>query len=96
MPFGPGTEKAWSVLDRALGKGSPFPGFKGGSVFKNLEGRLPALDSGGNPMNYTEWDVNPFIKGVNRGTERVVIGSDGSAYYTGDHYESFLQFWGPR
>jgi len=47
-------------------------------------------------MNYTEWDVNPFIKGVNRGTERVVIGSDGSAYYTGDHYESFLQFWGPR
>jgi len=95
IPFGPGTEKAWSVLDRALGKGSPFPGFKGGSIFKNLEGQLPALDSGGNPMNYTEWDVNPFIKGVNRGPERVVIGGDGSAYYTGDHYETFLQFWGP-
>lgn len=41
--------------------------------------------------------LNPYVKGVDRGLERLVTGSDGSAYYTGDHYGSFLQFWGaPR
>jgi len=95
VAFGPGTDKAWSVLDRVLAKGSPFPGFKGGSIFKNREGRLPHLDEDGVPITYREWDVNPYTKGVNRGEERLVTGSDGSAYYTGDHYDTFLQFWGP-
>jgi guanyl-specific ribonuclease Sa len=47
---------------------------------------LPKTDSNGNPINYKEYDVNPYQKGVNRGTERIVIGSDGKAYYTNDHY----------
>jgi ribonuclease T1 len=75
-------------------KGSPLQGYKGGSVFNNLEGRLPSVDETGNPITYREWDVNPYVKGVDRGPERLVTGNDGSAYYTGDHYESFLQFWG--
>lgn len=78
-------------------KGSPLQGYKGGSVFKNLgtpEGRLPSVDETGNPISYREWDVNPYVKGVDRGPERLVTGSEGSAYYTGDHYGSFLQFWG--
>lgn len=95
IPFGPGTEKAWSVLERVNAKGSPLPGYKGGSVFKNAEGRLPGADGAGKPISYRDWDVNPYTKGVDRGAERVVTGSDGSAYYTGDHYGSFLQFWGP-
>ncbi|MBK6871584.1 MAG: hypothetical protein IPK24_17880 [Kineosporiaceae bacterium] len=35
-------------------------------------------------------DVNPYTKGVDRGTERIVTGSDGSAYRTNDHYDTFL------
>lgn len=96
VPFGPGTEKAWNVFDRVTAKGSPSPGFKGGGVFKNAEGRLPGFDGAGNPVSYREWDVNPYVKGVDRGAERVVTGSDGAAYYTGDHYDSFLQFSGPK
>ena len=95
IPVGPGTEKAWNVLARVNAKGSPMPGYKGGSVFENAAGRLPGVDGAGNPISYREWDVNPYTKGVDRGPERVVTGSDGSAYFTGDHYDSFLQFWGP-
>jgi guanyl-specific ribonuclease Sa len=95
VPFGPGSEKAWNVLDRVMEKGSPPQGYKGGSVFNNLKGRLPSVDGAGNPIAYREWDVNPYVKGVDRGPERLVTGGNGSAYYTGDHYDSFLQFWGP-
>jgi guanyl-specific ribonuclease Sa len=77
-----------------LAKGSPLPGYKGGSVFQNSGGVLPGVDGAGNAITYREWDVNPYVKGVDRGPERLVTGSDGSAYYTGDHYGSFLQFWG--
>ncbi len=45
-------------------------------------------DAQGNPISYKEYDVNPYQKGVNRGTERVVIGN-GKAYYTNDHYINF-------
>lgn len=41
-------------------------------------------------ITYREWDVNPKIKGVDRGEERLVTGSDGSAYYTADHYQTFI------
>lgn len=94
IAFGPGTEKAWSVFDRVRAKGAPTPGYKGGSVFENLEGRLPGADGAGNAISYREWDVNPYVKGVDRGPQRLVTCSDGSAHYTGDHYGSFLQFWG--
>jgi guanyl-specific ribonuclease Sa len=36
----------------------------------------------------------PRVPGQNRGTERIVVGSDGSAYYTNDHYQSFTQIRG--
>ncbi|WP_156160617.1 RHS repeat-associated core domain-containing protein [Demequina soli] len=91
LPIGPGSEKAWTVLNRVDGKGSPLPGYKGGRVFENTQGKLP--ESPG--LTYREWDVNPFVKGGNRGAERIVTGSDGSAYWTGDHYDSFLIFRGP-
>jgi guanyl-specific ribonuclease Sa len=71
------------------------PGFRGGELFKN-DGRrggqrLPVADEAGNPIKYQEWDVNPHQRGVNRGAERLVTGSDGKAYYTRDHYETFTQ-----
>lgn len=41
VPIGPGSEKAWSILNRVDAKGSPLQESKGGSVFKNTDGKLP-------------------------------------------------------
>ncbi|MFV0459645.1 MAG: ribonuclease domain-containing protein [Actinomycetales bacterium] len=90
LPIGPGSEKAWTVLNRVGAKGAPLPGYKGGSVFKNWQGRLPETPG----VTYREWDVNPYAKGVNLGPERIVTGSDGSAYWTGNPYDTFLMFRG--
>ncbi|MEJ7652227.1 MAG: ribonuclease domain-containing protein [Chloroflexia bacterium] len=40
-------------------------------------------------MTYREWDVNPSLSNDKRGLERLGTGSDGSAYYTSDHYHTF-------
>jgi guanyl-specific ribonuclease Sa len=65
------------------------PGTKGGSSFENREGRLPATDASGRPIIYQEWDVNPKVPGQGRDAQRIVTGSDGSAWYTDGHYGSF-------
>jgi guanyl-specific ribonuclease Sa len=67
------------------------PGTKGGERFGNREGRLPDSDSAGRPLTYREWDVNPKRSGRSRDAERIVTGSDGSVWYTGDHYETFTR-----
>lgn len=84
-------ESAQKVLDYVeTHEGEAPPGYIGGRTFGNYEGRLPPSDSDGNPITYQEYDVNPYEQGVNRGSERIVVGSDGSAYYTNDHYTTFL------
>jgi guanyl-specific ribonuclease Sa len=69
------------------------PGTKGGSPFRNAPpGKpppLPTTDSSGEPITYTEWDVNPREPDLKRDDERIVTGSDGSAWYTNDHYGTF-------
>lgn len=67
------------------------PGTKGGDRFRNRESNLPATDSAGNPVTYQEWDVNPKQRNRSRDAERIVTGSDGSAWYTGDHYDTFTR-----
>ena len=52
---------------------------------------MPKTDANGKPITYREWDVNPSQPGVNRGAERLVTGSDGSAWYTSDHYQTFTR-----
>lgn len=64
--------------------GSPPKGLKGGKTFGNTDGTLP----GG--ITYKEYDVNPKT-GATRDAERIVIGSDGSVYYTTDHYKTFTK-----
>lgn len=66
------------------------PGYVGSRSFGNFEGRLPETDSAGKRIYYQEWDVNPHHKGINRGAERLITGSDSSAWYTPNHYESFI------
>lgn len=67
------------------------PGTKGGDRFMNRESALPAKDSAGRTVTYQEWDVNPKQRNRSRDAERIVTGSDGSAWYTGDHYETFTR-----
>ena len=65
-------------------EGKALPGYIGGRVFQNRERRLP-------PGYYREYDVNPKIRGRSRDAERIVIEQDsGRAYYTGDHYRTFI------
>lgn len=65
-------------------EGNALPGYIGGKVFQNRERRLPR-------GRYREYDVNPKIRGRSRDAERIVIEQDtGRAYYTGDHYRTFI------
>jgi ribonuclease T1 len=65
--------------------GGPFPYPKDGSVFLNLEKRLPVRPRG----HYREYTVP--TKGVgHRGARRVVAAKNGNLYYTNDHYDSFI------
>jgi hypothetical protein len=64
--------------------GDPPPGHVGGRSFHNRERRLPR-------GTYREYDVNPLRRGRPRDAERIVIEQrTGKAYYTGDHYRTFL------
>ena len=71
----------------------PFHKSGRGRTFKNLEEKLPKTDANGNLVKYTEYDVkiDPAIRGTggNRGGHRLVTGSDGSAWYTTNHYNTF-------
>jgi dienelactone hydrolase len=82
-------DKVIKVLDYVDKNNEPMKGYEGGRSFGNFEKRLAATDSAGRRIKYREWDVNPLRPGVNRGPERLVTGSDGSAYYTEDHYATF-------
>lgn len=77
--------KAKEILEAIQKRhGDPLPGYVGGRTFQNRERRLP-------PGRYREYDVNPKTPGQNRGPERLVIEQrTGKAYYTGDHYVTFI------
>lgn len=63
--------------------GNAPPGYQGDTVFENREGRLP-------PGQYKEYDVDARMSG-GRNAERLVINQrTGQAYYTRDHYETFV------
>lgn len=85
--------RALRVLRTVRQTGSPPRGYQGGRIYQN-DGpaggqQLPKSDAKGRPVAYREYDVNPKQPGVNRGPERLVVGSNGSAYYTADHYRTF-------
>lgn len=67
------------------------PGFVGGRVFGNYEGQLPRYDARRKRLEYREWDVRPKAEGRTRGAERLVTASDGRAWYTADHYRTFIE-----
>ncbi|GAC1424600.1 MAG: hypothetical protein NVSMB7_00630 [Chitinophagaceae bacterium] len=84
-------QKIYDVLKYIRANNQAMPGYVGGRIFSNREEILPREDNRGNPILYHEWDVNPKIEGQNRGAERLITGSDGRAWYTHDHYQSFKE-----
>jgi guanyl-specific ribonuclease Sa len=84
-------EQAIAILRHVRAHGSAPAGIEGGRHFGNFEHRLPEHGADGRAMRYQEWDVWPKVRGRNRGTERLITGSDGRAWYTGDHYRSFVE-----
>lgn len=84
------TNKFTETLEYARANGGKArDGYVGNRIFLNREGKLPTTDSSGNIIRYREYDVNPYVPGVDRGAERIVIGSNGYAYKTVNHYRTF-------
>lgn len=87
QPFSLATppQKAFDLLKQLEERGGrPLQGYIGGRDFQNRERRLPR-------GYYREYDVNPKIRGRGRDAERLVIEQrTGKAYYTGDHYRTFV------
>ncbi|TDB60789.1 ribonuclease domain-containing protein [Arundinibacter roseus] len=83
--------KVYEVLDYVRIHGRAPEGYVGGRKFGNYEKRLPQKTASGQSMNYREWDVNPKVKGKNRGAQRLVTSADGRAWYTKDHYSTFIE-----
>jgi len=67
------------------------PGTKAGGTFQNRDGLLPTRDASGRTITYREFDVNNRIAGMSRDAQRFVVGSDGSVFFTADHYRSFVR-----
>jgi ribonuclease T1 len=78
-------KKAYELLSLLRQRqGERLPGYVGGREFQNRERRLP-------PGRYREYDVNPKVRGRPRDAERIVVEQQtGLAYYTGDHYRTFI------
>ena len=75
--------KALQVLEIVRRTGEAPEGYVGGRVFQNRENRLPAEG------NYREFDVDPHEGG--RNAERIIVEWDTKkAWYTGDHYRTFI------
>lgn len=81
---------AYETLDYIIEHNKAPKGYVGGRTFRNFEELLPKKMPSGKKISYKEWDIYPKIKGKNRGAHRIVTGSDKKAYYTADHYKSFI------
>ncbi|MCF0059515.1 ribonuclease domain-containing protein [Dyadobacter sp. CY356] len=84
-------QKVLNVLAYVRETGRAPEGYQGGRKFGNFEKHLPLKDDAGSIMQYQEWDVNPKKKGKNRGAERLITSKNKRAWYTRDHYDSFIE-----
>jgi len=65
-------------------------GYVGGRIFQNREKKLPKTNPNGQLARYFEWDIHPKRNGQNRGPERLVSQNYERAWYTPDHYNTFI------
>ncbi|GLW93688.1 ribonuclease domain-containing protein [Actinokineospora globicatena] len=72
----------WHLIER----GGPFPyPAHDGTTFANRERRLPEQA----PDHYREYTV-PTPGSPDRGARRLITGTAGELFYTGDHYATFV------
>jgi guanyl-specific ribonuclease Sa len=90
-PAGAVPPEARSLLAFIRQHGHAPPDHLGGRVFPNYDGVLPRFDARGKRILYREWEVCPKARGGDGGRERLVTGSDGRAWYTGDRGRTFLE-----
>lgn len=77
--------QAMQVLNKYTKTGGQLKGYMS-KPYKNLDNKLPRGGS------YIEHDINPFASNASRGTERIVIDTKtGNAWYTPDHYKTFVK-----
>lgn len=66
-------------------------GTKAGGTYLNKDLKLPTSDSNGRSITYKEYDINNKAPNQDRDSFRFIKGSDGSVYYTNDHYGTFIK-----
>ncbi|MFI6583492.1 DUF6531 domain-containing protein [Embleya sp. NPDC050493] len=87
------------IADRGVHPYGHADGIRGESLptpFQN-DGRngstiLPTHDANGTPIQYREWGSLQTAGDPSRSTERIVSGSDGSIYYSPNHYKSWIVY----
>jgi hypothetical protein len=86
-----------SDVQSALGeikRGVPRPNVRNPKPFANDgrggTARLPWTDANGNPITYAEHTVNARPPGGTLDAKRIIVGSDGSIWYTLDHFKTLL------
>ncbi len=87
-------QEMYGKYDESGWKGSvsgQTPGTSSGSKYLNRDGKLPTMDGAGNSITYKEFDVNNKLPNADRDAQRFIVGSDGSIYYTDDHYLTFIE-----
>ncbi|MEV6022156.1 ribonuclease domain-containing protein [Streptomyces sp. NPDC052036] len=84
----------------ATGWGPQFQGPKWLEPFENNGNngayRLPTHTSDGTPITYREYGTAQSPSNPNPGGERIVMGSDGSIYYSPTHYQTYIVVESPK
>lgn len=91
IPLGKAPEYVMEVLAFVEEHHDAPQGYVGGRTFQNREQILPKINAKGLKINYQEWDVHKKEAGKNRGAERLITSDDHHAYYTSNHYKSFIK-----
>jgi len=81
-----------AVVLRRINRGAPHPYRQDGTIFQNrlVTGRTtPELPS--QPLGYYKEYTVPTAGASNRGARRIVTGTNGEIYFTGDHYNTFIR-----
>ncbi|MGI8444319.1 hemagglutinin repeat-containing protein, partial [Pectobacterium versatile] len=86
-----GTVDLKPTLDR-IASGGAYPHRNDGTVFKNLPDRgTGKIGLPSQPIGYYKEYVHPTPNISGPGPQRVIVGQSGEAYYTNDHYKTFIK-----
>ncbi|WP_308455322.1 VENN motif pre-toxin domain-containing protein [Pectobacterium odoriferum] len=86
-----GTVDLKPTLER-IASGGAYPHRNDGTVFKNLPDRgTGKIGLPSQPIGYYKEYVHPTPNISGPGPQRVIVGQSGEAYYTNDHYKTFIK-----